>query len=921
MFLKTLNIIGFKTFADETEIHFDPGFTAVVGPNGSGKSNIVDAIKWVLGEKSAKSIRGDKMEDVIFHGSETREPSGFAEVSILLDNSKKIFQIDFPTVKITRRIYPDLTNEYFINNSRVLRRDVEKLLLDTGIGKVSYSIMEQGRVEAILNSKPEERRAIFDEAAGISRYKLDKLETEKKLEQTNQNLLRINDIMLTMQRELETKEKQAEKAKAYFQLKNELSEVDKNLRYLKLKALKSRQKKLETELAEVKEKNDQILSKMSADARRVEELEKERLTQEQKIAEIDKQLFDFLSQKELLREKIENNKKLILDYEIRIEEQNGQFNSETNRVLEIENNLQIIEESISQTKENIQLSEGTILSFIKKRTEFEKELENLLKEISEFEAEISQNDKFHNEFREQVKELVVSIINQIEAKKLESENSESKRVELKNYLLQSLDEFIQITENIQLNVYDVNAIHSAIQKLTLREFREKLREFLDIEDIFRDILFDKEGMLAQKQNLDQKIEDIILRNDELTNKIRENNQKIETIREAISQNKEEVYNLEKQILEWKTRLISFEENKLNQKRQLEETYSRITQIQTVITSLNDKKQQVEEEVNLLQAKIEEYSNEFLSIGKILESEKLQLTNLQTEIQNLKLSQGKDQEEFKSLLPILSELERRCSGIKVQLDTFNEELYNEYSITDEELEKERAEKNLKQDTEEARLREIKSEIQLLGSINPLAIEEYQQVKEIYEHHKTQREDIEKSKADIENVLKNISAESEKIFLETFELIKKNFQETFSTLFNGGRAILELTDKTDALNSGIEIIAEPPGKHVQNLKLLSGGEKSLTVIALLFAIYMVRPSPFCFLDEIDAALDEVNKLRFCQILDKFKDETQFIVITHAPPTIARANTVFGVTTEEPGVSKVVSLKMEEAKQFAKKLQEAV
>ncbi|MCX7999489.1 MAG: chromosome partitioning protein ParA, partial [Leptospiraceae bacterium] len=674
-----------------------------------------------------------------------REPSGFAEVSILLDNSKKIFQIDFPTVKITRRIYPDLTNEYFINNSRVLRRDVEKLLLDTGIGKVSYSIMEQGRVEAILNSKPEERRAIFDEAAGISRYKLDKLETEKKLEQTNQNLLRINDIMLTMQRELEIKEKQAEKAKVYFQLKNELSEVDKNLRFLKLKALKSKQKKLETELAEVKEKNEQILSKMSADARRVEELEKERLLQEQKIAEIDKQLFDFLSQKELLREKIENNKKLILDYELRIEEQNDLLNSETTKVLSMENNLQIIEDSILQTKENIQLSEGTILSFIKKRTELEKELDNLVKEISECETEISQNDKLHNEFREQVKELVVSIINQIEAKKLESESSESKRVELKNYLLQSLDEFIQITENIQNSVYDINVVQSEIQKLTLREFREKLREFLDIEDIFRDILFDKEGMLAQKQNLDQKIEEIILRNDELTNKIRENNQKIQTIREAISQNKEEVYNLEKQILEWKTRLLSYEENKLSQKRQIEETNFRITQIQSTISTLNEKKYQLEEEMTLLQAKIEEYSNEFLSIGKILESEKQNLTNLQTEIQNLKLSQGKDQEEFKSLLPILSELERKCSGVKVQLDTFNEELYNEYSITDEELEKERANKNLKQDQEETRLREIKSEIQLLGSINPLAIEEYQQVKEIYEHHKTQREDIEKSKA--------------------------------------------------------------------------------------------------------------------------------------------------------------------------------
>ncbi len=219
--------------------------------------------------------------------------------------------------------------------------------------------------------------------------------------------------------------------------------------------------------------------------------------------------------------------------------------------------------------------------------------------------------------------------------------------------------------------------------------------------------------------------------------------------------------------------------------------------------------------------------------------------------------------------------------------------------------------------ERRLRSAKSEIQLLGSINPLAIEEYRNVKEIYEHNLKQKDDIESSKKDIEDVLKRINEESEKLFQETFEKIKANFQETFSTLFNGGRATLELTEKEDSLNSGVEIMAEPPGKHVQNLRLLSGGEKSLTAIALLFAIYMVKPSPFCFLDEIDAALDEANKLRFCQILDRFKDKTQFIVVSHAQSTISRANAIFGVTNEEPGISKMLSLRLDEAKAFSKQL----
>ncbi|HNI26360.1 MAG TPA: AAA family ATPase, partial [Leptospiraceae bacterium] len=290
MYLKSLNIVGFKTFADETELSFDPGFTAVVGPNGSGKSNIVDAVKWVLGEKSAKGLRGDKMEDVIFHGSESREAGGFAEVSLTLDNSKKIFHIDFPTVKITRRIYPDQSNEYFINNARSLRKDVEKLLMDTGVGKSSYSIMEQGKVDAILNSKPEERRAIFDEAAGISKFKSDRMETEKKLEYTAQNLLRISDIMSSMEKELELKERQAEKAKRYFELKNSLAETDKNLRYLKWRQIRNRQKKTEAELEEVRKKNDEIMNRMSEDSRKLEELEQTRQEAERKISEIDRQL-------------------------------------------------------------------------------------------------------------------------------------------------------------------------------------------------------------------------------------------------------------------------------------------------------------------------------------------------------------------------------------------------------------------------------------------------------------------------------------------------------------------------------------------------------------------------------------------------------------------------------------------------------
>jgi chromosome segregation protein len=825
-------------------------------------------------------------------------------------------------VKITRRLFPDLTNEYFINNSRALRRDVEKLLMDTGVGKSAYSIMEQGRVESILNSKPEDRRAIFDEAAGISKFKYDRMETEKKLSYTAQNLLRISDIISSMEKELENKERQSIKAKKYFQYKNDLSEADKNIRYLKWKSIRTRLKKADAELDEVRRKNEEIQEKMSADAKLLEEYETVRYTVEQRIKDIDKQLVDFISRKEILKEKVDKNKSIIIEYENRILELKSSLEQDRIRQDRYEQEKSDLLVLIEATTDNARITEESIEKFIEKREILDRTLEDLQKEIVLSENKILENEKTHSKLREDLKEIVLSLINQIEAKKRESERSEESRAEIKKFLIDSLEEFILISEEAMNNGHaSVEENKAIFSKLRLRDYKEKLTEFLEMDDVFRDILFDKDGMLVRKEVLDQTIEELILENDNHSQSIREKNKRIEEVRFSLEENKEEVYKLEKLVLEMKSKLSSSDENKEKIQLMIKETSERILALVGNIDNIYSKKLNYETEVKTLEESIDFAYKEFLSISKILEVEKTELSGIFEKIQTLKSTFGKDQEEFKSLLPQMSDLDRKTSGLKVQLENFNEELYNDYSMTENELEAEKSTMTLKLDGEESRLREIKSEIQLLGSINPLAIEEYQNIKEIYDHHKSQKEDIESSKNDIEQVLKNINSESEKIFIETFDIIKKNFQETFSTLFNGGRATVELTEPSDLSNSGVEIIAEPPGKHVQNLKLLSGGEKSLTVIALLFAIYMVRPSPFCFLDEIDAALDEVNKVRFCQILDKFKDMTQFIVVTHAPPTISRANTIFGVTSMEPGVSTVVSLKMEEAKQFSKKIQAAV
>lgn len=927
MYLKSLNIVGFKTFADETEVLLDPGFTAVVGPNGSGKSNIVDALKWVFGEKSAKGLRGDKMDDVIFHGSEARKPAGFAEVSVVFDNSSKLIKMDYPTIKLTRRLYADGNNEYLINDSRVQRKEIEKILLDTGIGKSSYSIMEQGKVDRILHSKPEERRLIFEEAAGISRFKMERQEALKKLSDTNQNLLRIQDIMNTMKKEMEVKEKQAEKAEEYFKLKQELDETDKIIRFIKFSTLTKKHETSENELKEIKEKNVVLLERISAETGRIEELDHHKSDLEKKVAEIDKKLLDHLTQTQIQKDKVESNKGIILDYSDRISDIRESLTKEESAqsLLQIDKE-KLEKEAIDLEGESKSLELG-IEDLRKNKADIESKIEAENTSIQEKETRILSNDKRHVELRERLKEVIFDLISQLESRKKEAQSTEEERNRLKELLLGEADRIHSVETELK-NALDSytgeetkNKISYLAGKLETEKFRSQLGEYFSLEDSIRTLLFDRDGFLSQKEGLDQEIEDLILENENLTRSIKESGLAIESLREEAENIREKIVYLEKRILELNSEKNSKLESAKSLTVRIEETQKRILAAQESIKTLGAKKTEFEKEVIELEQQIENRYNEFLEMSRALDSEKEALRNIVKEIQGLKNEIQKNQEDYKNLFPILTEKEKAVSVYKVQLESFSEELYNDYSISEQELADEFKDRKPEKGESETKLKRLKSDIQMLGSINPLSIEEYRNVKEIYEHHRTQKEDIERSKNDITEILKNINEESEKLFRETFERIRENFQETFSTLFNGGKAMLELVDGEDSLNAGIEIMAEPPGKHVQNLRLLSGGEKSLTAIALLFAIYMVKPSPFCFLDEIDAALDEANKLRFCQILDKFKDKSQFVVITHAQSTIHRANSIFGVTNEEPGISKIISLRLDEARDFAGRATEAV
>lgn len=551
MYLKSLNIVGFKTFADETEILLDPGFTAVVGPNGSGKSNIVDAVKWVFGEKSAKGLRGDKMDDVIFHGSEARKPAGYAEVSVIFDNSSKLIKMDYPTVKMTRRLYMDGNNEYCINDSRVQRKDVEKLLMDTGIGKSSYSIMEQGKVDRILHSKPEERRLIFEEAAGISRFKVERQEALKRLEDTKQNLLRIQDIMGSMKKEMEIKEKQAEKAEAYFKLKSELDETDKIIRYLKFSTLTKKLKASEEELQGIKDKNQILLDTIGEETGRIEILEKDKSEIEKRVSEIDKKLYDHLSQTKIQKEKIEKNKQIILEYEERISEMTEILNGEESSLSLLVIDLERIQKECFELEGEIELLQEEIQKLKDSKSGLEKQIEDENLSVLEKESRIATNDKSHNELREKLKEVIFELISQLESRKKEAIDTENRRKELKEFLLSKISEYsIQIEElRRNLEFSEKSKIAIVLETLQLGEVQSKLEEFVHLEDMIRNILFDRDGFLSRKETLDQQIEDLILENENLTRSIKDSGLKIESLRENLEANKEQTVFLEKKVLE------------------------------------------------------------------------------------------------------------------------------------------------------------------------------------------------------------------------------------------------------------------------------------------------------------------------------------------------------------------------------------
>ena len=979
MYLKKLKMVGFKSFINPTEIEFTNKITGVVGPNGSGKSNIVDAIRWVLGEQSIKSLRGENnMSDVIFSGSKSRKSANYASVELIFDNVDRYLNLNTDEVIIKRTIYKSGENEYQINGTRCRLKDILDLFTDTGASKESFNIISQGDISNILSSKAEDRRIIFEDASGVLKYKKRKEEALRKLSKTNDNITRVDDIISENEERLTPLKEQSEKAKIYLNNKKELESIEVALVVNDIDNYNFTYKESKNKIEELKSLISEVLSKTSTKQvsiekikDEIESLNKELYEKQQKLIEVSSNVEKLQGEKNLINERSKYNSEDAKVHEniLSLKEQ----------LLSLENEISSIEKSISiDDSENIRLSKA--LEELSKKIDInEKEKINLVNESNKkikeitllknikdnIENEIENNSLYPLSVRSILNNPKLIGIEGVIGKLFEMEEKYSKLIEValgnqSSYVVtinednaKDAVEYLKTnnlgratfyplsvikgrsidSENLNKIKYDDNYIDVASNLIRFDSkykniFENLLGNVIVVKDLdsankisrvinnkYKIVTLDgdvvnpggsitggsykaKTNLLSRKYELEDTIKKITKAEKELS-----------IIEDSININDENYAKLDKDKKELLININSSSELLRLKNKQKEEL---ILRKETINTELNSNLNTInnvlsDEEDKIVNSYYEEKKKQEelrLTIENVLKSIERTKAELQDEETNLKIENS----DYNSYQDELKKNEIIVSKLDVKLDNLLNILNEEYSMT---YEKAKESYILELDENEARnkVNKLKREIRELGEVNVSSIEEYEKVNERYTFLTSQKEDLLHAKDMLLDIISKMDEVMEERFIETFKLVQVEFKETFRKLFGGGDAELKLTEPNNILETGVDIVALPPGKKLQHISLLSGGEKTLTAIALLFAILKTRPVPFCVLDEVEAALDEVNVDNFGKYLSEFKDKTEFIIITHKKKTMEYADVLYGITMQESGVSKLVSVKLEE------------
>ena len=1012
MYLKTIELIGFKSFPDRTLLDFTDGVTTIVGPNGSGKSNISDAIRWVLGETRVKSLRGGSMQDVIFSGTEKRKSLNFAEVSITIDNTDKSLNIDFSEVMITRRVYRSGDSEYLINKTVCRMKDISELFMDTGLGRDGYSIVGQGKIDEIISGKPADRRSFFEEAAGISKYRHKKEEAERKLSQTNDNLLRIMDIVNELEVRLPALSAASEKATKYLSLRGQLKNLEiaqwcKNITAnrdnlgeltnsadrlaqeiekanLDITALDEQSLSMSQERRDLDSKNESFLAKEKDMEYNISTYKNQIALYENEISRNNRDIERLLSEKGVDIERLERFETQISDRLHKIEELNimksgvlsemKKFDSLTREISDIKLGISHLQNEFSakrEEKSNLTVTRNTLQGKIAYLSEMEKNYEGFGRSVKEiFSAhsggdlsditlygtlsDIIKTDKKtalaydavlgatlqniichdENDAKEAIAYLKSNSLGRVTflpMSKIDRRDydfggalKESGVLGKAVSLLKFEEKFYGIVSSLLGKTLIVDEYKNAV--LISKKYGNSFRIVTLNGEVFNaggsivggNILKNTgfmsksaeiEGLKIEIAKIDKEIISIIENEVNLTRRIESENAKAATLSEGLGELNEKKANLsfvEQQLSSEKENhdIVLFEKN---------EYLKGFSEKEEEIAEIKEKNESLKEDISF---KNEQIRGEEISLKNIREklneirSTKENSENIFVELQDKQKSQRdiilKKEQEYGKLS---SSLEKS----RAIIDNLSENLWESYELTHSQAVELTKDMDDLSGGEKKRITELKGEIKALGDVSVSSIEEYTEVTERHTFLNGQKNDLLHAKTELEGLIFDILTIMRENFTEQFKLIDANFSEVFKELFGGGTAKLSLIDPEDVLESGIEIIVSPPGKKMENISLLSGGEKAFTAIALLFSVLKLKPLPFCVFDEIEAALDEVNVYKFAEYIKKYKNKTQFILVSHRRGTMENADILYGVTMQEKGISQLISLNMHQVSQI--------
>jgi len=1185
LYLKGIELTGFKSFADKTQLSFERGVTSVVGPNGSGKSNISDAIRWVMGEMSAKSLRGSNMQDVIFAGTQARKPLGFAQVSITLDNSDKALDIEYGEVTVTRRVYRSGESEYYINGAACRLRDIHELFMDTGLGRDGYSIIGQGKVNEIISGKADDRRYIFDEAAGISKYRHRKDEAERKLLHAEDNLVRIGDIVTELESQLEPLSKQSQKAKKYLDLREEMKKLELNVfmqtvdkikaevtqtnesfnivtdQLLKLQAENEKgdaeverlnqladslereieQKRGESADTEVAVKgflgdidvlktniesnerlSERVVNEIELQNKKIEELslaaqllENEKLAKTETLSSIDSQSNELTSQNEELLSKINELSLSINNIKAEVIERLNEVSAKKSQLSSLEafkksfiQRIEVIEAEkesmgaeLEETLQSLAQSQKAFEESNKRASEGKAQLESLEKQISEIEANLAklkgdienknatlskhqsqlymlrEMEREYEGFAKSVKGVLsaneqgklsgakiygalssligvdkkyvtaieallggalqnvvvqseedaknaieylkqnhmgrvtflpVSSVNGRELDNKKEVSAQKGYIGLASELVSFNERYDKIIKSLLGRCVVVDTIDNAIAMS--KKFSYKFRVATLEGELFNaggsisgGFMNKSTGILsraaqikeleaqsvAEKKELEmlnsqmQKAQeeanaifaqrkgmDIVVRAAEqesvrlgaqlehikqsaeakkhsgesieseliqLGEQIADTNEQLASVINTITALELEIDKSNDDAAKKESELLQLNEKKdalaesINEKNieliaakkdiaaydyrlsenaaQKDEALCEIENKKKDIDEIKNKNEQILVKISYLEKQIDEQRGKASTVTELINKLSAEREQVRGRVRECLDESKESRDKIYALKEEQNRIDNKRVKIEAELDSITTKMWEEYEVTY--LGAKEYEADIGSLTSaKARVGELRASIRALGNVNVDAIEEYISVRERYDFLSNQQKDLMEAKQSLEKLIESIQEKMKTQFKAQFEIINQKFSETFSELFGGGRAELRLTDPTDILGSGVEIDAQPPGKKLQNLSLLSGGEMAFCAIALLFAILKVRPTPFCVLDEIEAALDESNVYRFADYVKNYSDKTQFILVTHRRGTMEAADLLYGVTMQEKGVSKLLTLKLDEA-----------